>query len=256
MSLVSEWNVSRPLVIAHRGANRQAPENTLAAFRHALTLGADAVELDTKLTADGYVVVIHDQTLDRTTEGAGRVTEHTLAEIRALEAGSHFSPAYAGEKVPTLDEVFDAVGSQLLINVEMGNYASPRDALAEAVVDVVRRHKMERRVLLSSFNPLALRRARANSADIPLGLLLMPREPGWQRWFFSLLSPKEVLHLNEALIRPEVVARAHRQGRMVIAWTVNEPARMTELLDMRVDGLITDVPEAARQAVQDAGRST
>ncbi len=242
--------VPGPLVVAHRGACRRAPENTLAAFRLAAELGADAIELDAKLTADGHVVVMHDQTLDRTTAGHGRVADHTLADIRALEAGAHFSPDFAGEPVPTLEEVLRAVGGRLLVNIELGNYATPRDRLPEAAVEVVCACGMQRRVLLSSFNPLALRRARAADPTIPVGLLLMSREPAWQRLLFFLISPKDFLHLNEALTTRRDVARNARAGRPVIAWTVNDANRMEQLLRMGVHGLISDVPEVAREVVR------
>lgn len=248
------WTASQHLVIAHRGACRRAPENTLAAFRLAAELGADAIELDAKLTADGHVIVMHDQTLDRTTQGHGLVAHHTLAQIKALEAGAHFSVEFAGEPVPTLAQVLQAVGNRLLINVELGNYATPLDRLAEAVVDVVRAHAMQPRVLLSSFNPIALHRARRADPSIPVGLLLMPREATWQRLLFYLLSPKDFLHLHDRLITPGRVARESRAGRPVIAWTVNDAGRMEALLRMNVHGLITDVPELARGVVEHVRR--
>lgn len=256
MPPASLWTASRPLVIAHRGACRHAPENTLAAFRMAAELGADGIELDAKLTADGLVVVLHDSTLDRTTTGHGRVADHTLAEIKALEAGAHFSPEFAGEPVPTLEEVLQAVGDRLLINVELGNYATPRDRLPEAVVETVRGCGMQSRVLLSSFNPLALRRARAADPSIPIGLLLMPREPAWQRLLFYLLSPKDFLHLNDGLITPERMARQGRARRPVIAWTVNDADRMKALLHMEVHGLITDLPDVACEVVRRVQRES
>ncbi|MEW6567397.1 MAG: glycerophosphodiester phosphodiesterase family protein [Chloroflexota bacterium] len=253
MPLSTLWAASRPLVIAHRGASRRAPENTLAAFRLAADLGADATELDVKLTADGQVVVMHDQTLDRTTDGSGRVADHTLADIKALEAGAHFSPQFAGEPVPTLEEVFQAIGSRLLVNVELGNYATPRDRLPEATVEVVRRCGMHERVVLSSFNPVALRRARAADPAIAVGLLLMPRQPAWQRLLFYWLAPKDFLHLNEALISPRAVSGQARAGRPVIAWTVNDPKRIEELLRIGVHGVISDEPDVARSVVQRVG---
>ncbi len=244
------WTASPPLVIAHRGACRRAPENTLAAFRMAAELGADAIELDAKLTSDGQVVVLHDQTLDRTTSGRGRVADHTLAEIKALEAGAHFSPEFVGEPVPTLDEVLRAVGDRLLINIDLGVYTARSSRLPEAVIEVVRARGMQRRVLLSSFHPFTLQRARKADPTIPLGLLIMPRQPAWQRLLVYLLSPKDFLHLNEGLVTPRSMAREMHAGRPVITWTVNEAARMEALLRMGVHGLITDLPDLARDVVR------
>src|SRR5512136_697214 len=118
--MTSEWLTRRGrlLNIAHRGASAAAPQNTLAAFRKAVELGADGVELDVQLSADGAVVVIHDFTVDKTTDGTGRVAAKTLAELKALDAGSRFSPQFAGERIPTLAEVFEAIDGKLLVNVE------------------------------------------------------------------------------------------------------------------------------------------
>lgn len=250
----SLWYSSDPLIIAHRGASRRAPENTVAAFRLAAELGADAIELDAKLTADGHVVILHDQTLDRTTGGQGRVADHTLAQVKALEAGAHFSAEFAGEPVPTLEEVLEAVGSRLLVNVEMGNYATPMDRLPEVVVEAVRRQGLQGRVLLSSFNPLALRRAARVAPDIPRALLLKPGGPSWLRLAFLLLSRGDFVNLHESLVTAQGVARHVRSGRRVIAWTVNDPARMEDVLRSGVHGLITDEPDVARGALDDVRR--
>ncbi len=120
-------NLPKPAIIAHRGASAGAPENTLAAFRLALQQGADAIELDTKLSADGHPVVIHDQTVDRTTMSTGKVRDHTVADLNKMDVGSHFDSAYRGEPIPTLEDVFKAIGQHAIINVELTNYATPRD---------------------------------------------------------------------------------------------------------------------------------
>jgi glycerophosphoryl diester phosphodiesterase len=247
----TSWHGARPLVIAHRGACRRAPENTLAAFRAAADLGADGVELDTKLTADGRVVVMHDQTLDRTTAGKGPIREHTLADIKALEAGAHFSAAFTGEPIPTLAEVFQSVGSKLLINVEIGNYATPTDRLPEAVVDIVLEHGLQESVVLSSFNPIALRRARKRGPAITRALLVGPQEKPWLRAVFAWLAPYAFVHPYASLVDAAGVSHHHRAGHKVIVWGTNDPARMRELLQMGVDGLITDLPELGLEAVAD-----
>src|SRR5512147_1736179 len=123
----------QPIIFAHRGASAHAPENTLAAFELALSQGADAIELDVKLSSDGQVVVIHDPTVDRTTGAKGRVKDMTLADMRTLDAGSFFSQNFVNEKIPTLEEVFETMGKRLFINVELTNYTTPRDHLVETV---------------------------------------------------------------------------------------------------------------------------
>src|SRR5512140_263558 len=129
-------DLPRPVVFAHRGASAHAPENTLASFDLAFAQGADAIELDAQLTADGEIVVFHDATLDRATDGTGRLSQKTLAELRALDAGSSFSPKHRGEKIPLLEEVFDAVGKKLFINVELKNYHAPRNDLVPRVCEL------------------------------------------------------------------------------------------------------------------------
>jgi len=142
------WESSAPLVIAHRGASMYAPENTIAAFELAVEMGADAIELDTMLTADGTPIVIHDQSLERTTNGSGSVASKSIEEIQLLDAGSTFDARFDGEKIPTLKEVFSAVGNKILINVELKNYASPLDHLPETVIDLVVKKGLADRVLL------------------------------------------------------------------------------------------------------------
>lgn len=245
----TDWRLGRPAVIAHRGASQIAPENTLAAFRAAVELGADAIELDAKLTADGVIVVHHDSTLERTTSGQGPISSWTLSELGRLDAGGKFSDEFTGERIPTLREVLAAVGNDVLVNVELTNYAHAMDALPERAVSLVREMGMEKRVLFSSFNPIALRRIGRSATDIPVGLLLMRMEPAWMRGLLKSFTPHNAVHLQTDLATPEAVAREHARGRVVNVWTVNERQQMKELLEMGVDGLITDVPDLAREVL-------
>src|SRR5689334_23229806 len=112
-------SLPRPVIFAHRGASAYAPENTIASFEFAVAQGTDAIELDVKLSADGHVIVHHDPTVDRTTNGKGKVKDLTLAELKTLDAGGFFSENFHGEKIPTLEEVFEAVGKRTFINVEL-----------------------------------------------------------------------------------------------------------------------------------------
>jgi glycerophosphoryl diester phosphodiesterase len=128
------FRTDRPLILAHRGASRIAPENTLVAFCLALEQGADGLELDVQLSRDGVPVVFHDSELSRTTDGRGRISEKTLAELRTLDAGKWFDPRFAGERIPTLEEVFEAFGDRALYNIELKAFGVQDDGLVQAVV--------------------------------------------------------------------------------------------------------------------------
>ncbi len=239
----------RPTIFAHRGASAFAPENTLAAFELAVIQNADAIELDAKLSADGQVVVIHDQSVDRTTDGAGQVLELPLSALKELDAGNWFGEEYTGELIPTLDEVFEAVGRKIFINIELTNYASLRDQLADKVVELVQRHNLQGSILFSSFNPFALRRAHQLLPEVPLGLLSFPGLAGlWARsWPGSWLVPYQALHPVLQDTREKLISWQHVRGRRVHTWTVNNSEDMRWLFRHKVDGIFTDDPLLAQQ---------
>jgi glycerophosphoryl diester phosphodiesterase len=247
----SPWNLNAPLVIAHRGASLIAPENTLTAFRMAAELGADAVELDAKLSADRHVVVHHDKTLDRTTDGTGPLSVRTLEELQRLDAGSHFDPKYAGERIPTLKQVFQDVGDRLLLNIELTNYAHPFDTLPEAVVKMVYEFGLMKRVLLSSFNPIALLKAKRLAPEIAVGLLVSESEPAWLIAFFRFMTSYEAYHPSFPMVQKQLIQREHAQGHRVNVWTINEKDHIRDMLNIGVDGMITDAPELAREVVEE-----
>ncbi|NJC95896.1 MAG: glycerophosphodiester phosphodiesterase [Anaerolineae bacterium] len=239
-------SLTRPVIFAHRGASAHAPENTLAAFDLALTQGADGIELDVKLSADGHVVVIHDPTVDRTTGAHGNVKDITLAELRALDAGSFFSEQYKGEKIPTLEEVFETVGKRTFINVELTNYNTPRDHLVETVCMLVKRFGLQKRVLFSSFFVSNLSRTRGYLPDVPRGLLALNGLLGaWARSFGFAFGNYQALHPNLKDATHQQVQRVQRLGRRIHVWTVNAEQDMRRLFDWGVDGIFTDDPQLA-----------
>lgn len=244
-------DLPRPTIFAHRGASLHAPENTLAAFRLAVEQAADAIELDAKLCRDGHVVVIHDPTLERTTNGSGPVNAHTLAAIKQLDAGSFFDSAYQGEQIPTLDEVFGEVGKRLYINVELTNYTNVNDDLPDRVAGLVKRHNLADWVMFSSFNPIALRKIHGLLPGAPLGLLALGGGAGW--WARSLMGrlvvPYQALHPEANDATAGLVRRLHDQKLRLHAYTVNNPEQMRRLFDFGVDGIFTDDPVLARQVL-------
>ncbi len=245
-------DLPHPLILAHRGASARAPENTLVAFALARAEGAHGVELDAKLSADGQVVVIHDSTLDRTTDGHGRVNARNLVVLRELDAGTRFAPQFRGERIPLLDEVLETLGPDLWVNIELTNYTSPTDALVERVARVVTRHAALERVIFSSFLAGNLRRVRRLLPDALTAML------AWKGWAGFLARGKPGQRVAPRILHPHIsdtsealIIAAHRRGQRVHAWTVNQPDDMRRLLDWGVDGLITDDPALALSLVQE-----
>ena len=243
-------NFPTPMVFAHRGACAHAPENTLVSFETALQHGAPAIEFDVKLTSDGEVVVIHDQTLDRTTDGRGDVRKFTLVELKKLDAGGKFDPSFKGEQIPTLREVFESYGSKLLMNVELTNYATPGDNLVDEVAKLVKKYQMEDRVLFSSFLPRNLIQARKLCPEVPNGLLTLE---GIQGRFLRIPGifwiPREALHPYFADVTPQLISREHDYGRRVHTWTVNKEDDLRRIYSMGVDAVFTDDPRLALQVI-------
>ncbi len=231
----------RFLRIGHRGASGRAPENTRAAFDAALALDVDAIELDCQLTADGVPVVIHDDTLERTTSGIGPVSAKTYAEIAAFDAGAWFGPAFRGERVPRLDDVLQQLAGRVTLNVEI---KSARDVgtIETTLVDLVRVRDALSWVVFSSFTEQALRNVRAASADALIGVL-------WDRRpVTGVLAVAEELRArcvvpSRRLVTPELIAAAHARDLGVWVWTVNDVAEMRRLVDAGVDALFSDYPE-------------
>ncbi len=240
----------RPLNLAHRGACRHAPPNTLAAFYKAIELGADGTELDVHLSADGVPVVIHDFTVEATTDGHGLVSRKTLAELKELDAGSRFEVTFAGERIPTLAEVFEAVGQRLLINVELKSAGLWAGGLEQAVAALVKKYGMEKRVIFSSFNPLAVRRIKKLLPHVPAGLLYAPDLPIYlRRAWLAPLCPHEARHPHHSMVTEPGLRALRARGYYVNVWTVDDPHEMRRLIDLGVDAIITNQPDVLRQVM-------
>jgi glycerophosphoryl diester phosphodiesterase len=251
---LESFYLDRPLSFAHRGASHDAPANTLAAFLLAAELGADGIELDVQLSLDGEVVVIHDTSVDATTDGQGLVREKTLSELQALDAGSWFDPIYAGQRIPTLQEVIDLVGHRLLLNIELKTAGVRDDGLAAAVVAIIDRNHLMERVIVSSFDPLALRRVKRLDSRVPVGLLYSPDQPYvlrklWLRRFLTL----DALHPDHTMVDTDFVCWAKPYGYRINTWTVDEAGDMWQLMRQGVDLIITNRPELLRKVLV-AGR--
>lgn len=242
---------NRPLNFAHRGASHEAPENTLAAFLLAAELGADGIELDVQPSRDGEVVVIHDFTLEGSTDGNGPVRERSLDELKTLDAGSYFDPVYAGQQIPTLQEVIDVVGHRLLLNIELRTFTWEDNGLTAGVVRIIEDNQLLESTIVSSFNPVALQRVKRLNPWIPIGLLYGPGIPlplrrPWVRHLLKL----DAIHPDHSLVDARYVQWARKRHYPVHAWTVDDPGRMWQLMRLGVDVIITNRPDLLNQVLQ------
>lgn len=242
--------MSKPLVLAHRGASAYAPENTLAAFRLAFGMGADGIELDVMLTRDRVPVVIHDDSVDRTTNGKGAIKQMALAEAQLLDAGSWFDQKFHAEKIPTLEQVLEEFGTRGIVNIELKSRFPQSDGLELAVAQVIERTHTAERVLISSFNPLALYRITKIKPSLERGLLYSPALPIYLRrtWLRPLARPN-ALHPPSSLIDSKFVAWARRKGYRINTWTVDDPNEMKRLVALGVDAIMTNKPDLLREVV-------
>lgn len=240
------WSdLQRPIIIAHRGDKTHAPENTLAAFKMAAENRADAIEFDVKLTSDGRIIVLHDPTVNRTTNGKGKISQLPFAAVRELDAGAWFSEQFRGECIPTLDEVFETVGRRLYMNIELTNYATPLDNLVPKVVELIKKHALQSHMLFSSFFARNLTMTRKLLPEVPRGLLCMRGIKGaWGR-NFTWRGDYFGLHPYWTDIDPGLVNRVQAAGKRVYAWTVNPEEELKKMIGLGVDAIITDDPVLA-----------
>ena len=243
-------NWPTPLVIAHRGASSYAPENTLKAFQIAIEHRTDAIEFDVKLTSDQEVVVIHDTTVNRTTNGIGKVAAISLNDLKQLDAGMKFNESFAGERVPTLREVFNQLGNQVKMNIELTNYSTPNDKLVYKVIDLIKEFHLEEMIFFSSFYSWNLKIARKLIPEIPRGLLGFP---GWLGFFARRSTSNnsfQALNINKLDITDQLVSACHTENKRVLVWTVNDEDEMRKFLKMDVDGIFTDDPGLLRYIIE------
>ncbi len=228
-----DWlTAKKPLIIGHRGASAYAPENTLAAFELAIEQGADGIELDVQMSVDGRIMVIHDFDSARTTNGQGLVAELTAAELQSFDAGQ-------GQRVPTLDELFETLGPRVLYNIELKYFGWRGRGLETAVADRIESFHLENNVLISSFNPLAIRRARRQlSRSVPVAIL---RRQDFKYGY--LFAKSEADHPHFGMVDEAYMAWARKRGYRVNVWTVDEPDEARRLAALGVNGLITNKPD-------------
>ncbi len=224
--------------IAHRGASSYAPENTFSAFDRAIALGIDQVELDVHFTRDGHIVVIHDDLVDRTTNGTGPVANHTLEQLQALDAGAWFGPEYAGERIPSFREVLERYRDKFHYHIEIKAAA---EGLTQATIDLVRDFGLTDRATITSFQLIRLVEARAYAPELPAGWLV-------RDWDDSTLPQAKELRLSQVcpradLVTPQLVAEVHQAGFRVRAWGVGAEDLMRQVVDSEADGMTVNFPD-------------
>ncbi len=247
---------SAPLRFAHRGARTLAPENTLAAFEAAHRLGIDAIEFDVRLSADGVAVVIHDETVDRTTDGDGRVGDLALEQLKRLDAGCWFAPEFRGEPIPTLEETLAWARGRCGVNIELkeargrgaatGSPATRCASLAQAVARAIRRTAFRDFLVVSSFATPALAAARTSMPAARLGWLASRSLRGLASLHHRLRLYS--LHPHVRLASPRRVVLGRRLGLRVFFWTANDVRLIRRLVGLGCDGVMTDDPALFRRA--------
>ncbi len=252
-------------VHAHRGGAGLAPENTLAAFRNALSLGADVLEMDLHVTADGEVVVIHDPTLERTTNGRGFVRATTLADLQRFDAGSWFNARFAGERIPTLRAVLELVRTagdgRVRLNIETKYEASvppPPPDFEDRVLRLIREAGLADRVIIQSFYYPSLARVKTLDRSVLTAALRAATDPAPDPVAVVRAAPADIYSPSVRLVTRDVVDALHRAGIPVVPWTVDDPAQMERLVEMgigalRGDGIITNFPDRLIQVLRAKG---
>jgi len=244
-----------PLIIAHRGNSSERPENTKAAFVSALEVGAEIVELDVQLTRDGHIVVIHDDSLDRTTSGRGRVVERTLSEIRALSAGypERFGDRFAGERVPTLGETLELLRGRARVMIEIKKESVTEDdtgGVEARVIEEVRRKEMAAEVALISFERRALLRVRELAPEITRGHLFYSAEPA-EVLAGAREVASDVVLPEKGMLSEQLRNLTREAGMRVASWVVDDPEELSALNWFGLFGVGTNRPGALLEAIAD-----
>lgn len=255
---------ARPLLIAHRGFGNHAPDNSAAAVRMAIEFGMDGVDLDTQLTADGELVIFHDPTVDRLTDGTGKVADMRLKKLRTLDSGSRFSEEFAGERIKTLDEMIAEVNGQLILIVELKSGGIKSAGIEQKAAAAIQKHKAHSFVYLSSFNPFVLKRLKRTDPNIRTVFIFRDIEPDDPTQFAKIpffLKNEMCRRAIRKIIRPDLLSvettvdpltirTLQDKGYPVILWTPNNKSELRQCWEMEPFAIITDEPKLARSVTQ------
>lgn len=234
-------------IIAHRGASGKAPENTGIAFKKAVEDKADGVEFDIHYTKDRELVVIHDNTVDRTTDGKGKIENLTLGELKKLDAGSYYDQNFQGEKILTLAETLDIVKDMKVINIEVkGEYMS--DEFLHKLFQHIDEYNIIKRVIISSFNHYLLHKIKRIDQNIKTGILYFAAI--YNPWEYANKLRADAIHPHYQSITLEVVSGCHENNIKINAFGINNENEITKMKKLGIDSIITDYPAFARELLQ------
>ena len=233
-------------IFSHRGFSGKYPENTMLAFQKAWEVGCDGIELDVQLTRDDVIVIMHDETIDRTTNGTGNIRDYTYEQLCAFDCRGQFEGKYDFQRIPTLQEYLEWVkGTNLITNIELKNSVYYYENLEEKVIDMVRRYHLEDRILFSTFNLVSAVKCKKLIPEIPVGFLMETQMDN----IASLAHENEIefYHPGMEVLTKEEIRKCHEKGIGVNVWTVNKKKHMKQMAEWEVDGIFTNYPDKAKK---------
>ena len=239
----------RTLNFAHRGFTVSAPENSLAAFEAAVEIGVDGIELDARVCKSGELIVFHDPTLKRMTDGRGFIKNKILAELRDLRLKS--ADGSSSERIPCLSEVLDYCKGKTLLNIEIKTNGLPKDQIEARLVKMVKEHRVEEQTIISSFNPVVIRRIKKLDPDLLTGYLIDKNFTVRKSEVpLTKFSGARAVHLEQSLVKEKLIARMKRLGYFCVVWSVNDPKIMRRFVAMGVHAIISDKPDVLKAIVR------
>lgn len=237
-----------PKVYAHRGASGYAPENTMAAFKKAVELGSRGIECDVQMTRDGRLVICHDETLERTTDGKGLIKDYSYAELKKLDAGSWFGSRFRNERIPQLYELLELVrDNNLLLNIEIKSGIVLYPGIEEKVIAQVEAFGLMEKVIISSFNHYSVRKCRDITSSVKTGILYM--EGLYKPWNYMRTLGCQCAHPFYMALVPEISRELKARGYEINVFTVDDPGEAVRLAKAGVDGIITNYPDRISEAL-------
>ncbi|EJO5348919.1 glycerophosphodiester phosphodiesterase [Clostridium botulinum] len=231
-------------ILAHRGASAYAPENTMAAFKKAIEMNADGIELDVHLSKDGYIVIMHDEWVDRTTDGKGEIKNFSLSELKNLDAGSWFSDKYKEEKIPTLEELLNLIkDTEIYLNIEIKAGYRIYPNIEKKVIDMLEKYKMLDRVIISSFDHYSLVRVKEINSNIKTGMLY--EAALYEPWEYARSIEVEALHPNYTTVTKQFIDKAYINNLELNPYTIDDDLIMKTLIKNKITSIITNYPDRA-----------